>query len=92
MNWRVVLIDLGTVTGLYLVAAFIATQTNPVVDWREWGTLTLAGVGYRLAPEVLQYLTLLRAKYVTLPPSGPPPLPDEPLVIGDVVESESMVR
>ena len=53
-DWRVV---------VGLLAAFIATQNTPVEDWHEWVKAIGIGAGYKVAPEFLQYLLLLRAKY-----------------------------
>ena len=72
MNWRVVVIDMATVTAIYMLAAFIATQNTPVEDWREWLKAIGTGAGYKIAPEILQYLSLLRAKYGRVPLSAPP--------------------
>lgn len=67
MNWRVVGIDMLTVTAIYMLAAFIATQNTPVEDWHEWVRAIGIGAGYKVAPELLQALLLLRAKYGSQP-------------------------
>lgn len=60
---RRMLIDIAIVGLLYLLVEFARTETQPVTSWAEWLKAAGFGVLYRVTPEMVQWLGVLRATY-----------------------------